>query len=95
MILWAVVWGAVLGGIGLGIGMWFPIHLDPSTVQGPLVGVVLTGPVGCWMGLFLGGVAGLVIPLPRVRPILWALLTESVLEAVVMMCVIQNWSCGQ
>jgi hypothetical protein len=47
---------AVFGVVGLVGGIVVPIILDPTTVQGPLLGIFLTGP----LGVFLGGHVGVV-----------------------------------
>jgi len=49
----AIVAG-VFGVIGLVGGIVVPIILDPTTVQGPLLGIFMTGP----LGVFLGGHVG-------------------------------------
>ena len=46
----------VTGAVGLIAGIAIPILLDPTTVQGPLLGILGTGP----LGVVLGGHAGVV-----------------------------------
>ncbi len=48
--------GITFGLIGFILGFFGPIILDPSTVQGPFLGIFLTGPAGVLIGLLLGGV---------------------------------------
>lgn len=48
--------GIALGLAGFILGFFGPIILSPSSNQGPLLGIFLTGPVGFFVGLFLGGV---------------------------------------
>jgi hypothetical protein len=47
--------GVTLGLIGLILGVYVPIILNRSTVQGPLIGILLTGPAGILLGLVVGG----------------------------------------
>jgi hypothetical protein len=46
----------ILGGIGFGAGFFGPLLLSPGSNQGPLLGLLFTGP----LGTVLGAVAGLV-----------------------------------
>ena len=57
-----ILFGAiVLGSIGFVGGFFGPIILTPHANQGPLLGIFITGPLGC----VLGGIAGLVFSLVR------------------------------
>ena len=47
--------GLTLGLIGLILGVYVPIILNPSTVQGPIIGIFLTVPAGIFLGLCVGG----------------------------------------
>jgi hypothetical protein len=49
-----IVWIVALGAVGFGAGFFGPIALNPDANQGPLVGIFLTGPGGCALGLVLG-----------------------------------------
>ena len=52
----AVLLGALLlGGTGFAVGFFGPLLLAPEANQGPLLGILITGPAG----YFLGGVLGL------------------------------------
>jgi hypothetical protein len=45
-----------LGGTGFAAGFFGPIALNPEANQGPLVGILLTGPLGALAGLVLGAI---------------------------------------
>jgi hypothetical protein len=51
VILTAIAFGVV----GLVAGIVVPILRDPTTVQGPLLGVLITGPLGLVVGGHIGG----------------------------------------
>lgn len=51
-----IVWAAVLGGTGFAAGFFGPIALNPEANQGPLVGILITGPLGTLAGLVLGAI---------------------------------------
>jgi hypothetical protein len=54
---WSAFVGAlVTGGIGFAAGFFGPMILDPSSPQGPLVGLFVTGPLGLLAGA-IGGAA--------------------------------------
>lgn len=56
--------GAVLlGGVGFSAGFFGPIIFSPDSNQGPLLGILITGP----LGFIVGGVAGLVVGIVRER----------------------------
>src|SRR3954447_25560904 len=44
----------VFGLVGLVGGMVVPVILDPTTVQGPLLGIFMTGPLGVFLGGHIG-----------------------------------------
>ncbi len=48
--------GVLVGGIALVPGMIVPIILDPTSNQGPLLGVLVTGPLGFILGCLVGAV---------------------------------------
>jgi hypothetical protein len=53
----AVLVGAlVTGGIGFAAGFFGPMILSPSSNQGPLLGILITGPAGLLIGAVLGAV---------------------------------------
>jgi hypothetical protein len=47
-------WALALGGAGFAAGFFGPIALNPEANQGPLVGLLITGPFGALGGLVLG-----------------------------------------
>jgi hypothetical protein len=49
-------WALVIGGIGFVGGFFGPLLLNPDANQGPLLGILITGPAG----LLLGAIGGLV-----------------------------------
>ncbi len=49
-----VIASCVLGAVGLIGGMVIPVLIDPKTVQGPLLGIFMTGPLGVFIGGNLG-----------------------------------------
>jgi hypothetical protein len=53
---WIARGGIILGGLGLIGGMVIPIILDMGN-QGPLIGIIVTGPGGLVVGVFAGFVA--------------------------------------
>jgi hypothetical protein len=55
--------GMILGGAGLVAGFVGPILLAPDANQGPLLGIIVTGP----LGFAVGTVAGLTIGMARHR----------------------------
>lgn len=58
-------WSAVLGAIGFSGGFFGPMIFTPDANQGPLLGLFITGPLGC----VLGAAGGLVFSLwRRLRP---------------------------
>lgn len=46
-------WPLFLGVVGFLVGFFGPIIADPSTHQGPLLGILFTGPIGFIVGLLL------------------------------------------
>jgi hypothetical protein len=49
-----MAWVVALGGTGFAAGFFGPIALNPDANQGPLVGILITGPLGALGGLALG-----------------------------------------
>ena len=79
-------WTLVLGAIGFACGFVGPMVLSPEANQGPLLGLLITGPGGALLGAALGLIVGLVrLPQPVTRK---ALLAVSLLLA----CVTLYWS---
>jgi hypothetical protein len=54
---WIARGGIILGGIGLIGGMTIPILLGIGGNQGPILGIVITGPGGLLIGSFAGFLA--------------------------------------
>jgi hypothetical protein len=47
-------WERIVGGVGLAAGVLGPALLQPDANQGPLLGVLLTGPLGFVLGALFG-----------------------------------------
>ena len=52
--------GLVLGCISFAAGFFGPMILTPSSNQGPLLGLLITGPLGFVLGLVIGTIVGFV-----------------------------------
>ena len=52
--LYAVLGGVLLGGIAFALGFIGPIIVTPDASQGPLLGIIITGPFGFAAGSALG-----------------------------------------
>jgi hypothetical protein len=61
----AVIGAALVGGVGFVAGFFGPIALNPEANQGPLVGLLITGPGGALLGALLGGLMGVAGFQPR------------------------------
>jgi hypothetical protein len=48
--------GFLLGGVGLMAGFLGPLILSPKASLGPLLGILLTGPLGFVLGALVGGI---------------------------------------
>jgi hypothetical protein len=60
----AIGYGAILfGGIGFAAGFFGPMIFAPEANQGPLLGILITGPAGVLLGVF----ASLIYGLARLR----------------------------
>ena len=70
-------WTLVLGVLGFACGFVGPMVFSPDANQGPLLGLLITGPGGALLGAVLGLIVGLVrLPQPIARQ---ALLAVSIL----------------
>ena len=49
-----LLYGISLGGIGFVCGFFGPVLLNPSANQGPLLGIFISGPIGCLIGAVIG-----------------------------------------
>ena len=73
-------WAIVLGAVGFVCGFVGPMVFSPDSNQGPLLGLLITGPGGALLGAVLGLVAGAIrLPAPVGRKAL--LVTTTVLAA--------------
>lgn len=59
MIGYPLIAAGVVGVVGFVAGFFLPIVLSPDANQGPLLGILITGPGGAVLGLTLGAVAAL------------------------------------
>src|SRR5450631_4088219 len=50
------LWVLILGGVGFVSGFFGPLVFAPDANQGPLVGILISGPAGALLGLLLFGV---------------------------------------
>ena len=75
-----VVWVLVLGSVGLAVGFFAPIALNPEANTGPLIGILITGPRAAMAGLILGALFR-VLPVGNARR-LQALILASVVALV-------------
>jgi hypothetical protein len=49
-----VRYAALLGGLGFAVGFIGPMILDPTSGNGPLLGIFITGPAGVVVGTIVG-----------------------------------------
>ena len=47
-------WAFIIGAVGFALGFFGPMILDPSSGNGPLLGIFITGPGGFIAGLLYG-----------------------------------------
>lgn len=55
---YAGIGGLIVGGIGFVAGFFGPIILVPNSIQGPLLGIFFTGPIGFVAGVVSGWIYG-------------------------------------
>ena len=60
-------WGAIIGAIGLLGGFVGPVIFTPDANQGPLLGILITGPIGFLVGMVVG-LAMALLPSRERRP---------------------------
>lgn len=53
---YVIVGGILIGSIGFTSGFFGPMIFSPSSNQGPLLGIFITGPIGFLIGLLGGGI---------------------------------------
>jgi hypothetical protein len=68
------LWSVALGAVGFAFGFFGPLVLAPDANQGPLLGLLVTGPGGLVLGFVAGGVARLLRIGARTR---WRLLATA------------------
>jgi hypothetical protein len=49
-----VLWSFAVGGVAFAIGFFGPMIVAPEANQGPLLGILITGPLGAVAGLVVG-----------------------------------------
>ena len=49
----------IVGAVGFCAGFFGPIALNPGANQGPLIGILITGPGGAFLGAVMGGLLGI------------------------------------
>jgi len=54
-----VLWALILGGAGFSAGFFGPLIFSPDANQGPLVGILISGPGGAVLGVLLFGIVRL------------------------------------
>lgn len=47
-------YGLILGAVGFSLGFFGPMVLNPTSGNGPLLGIFITGPGGFVLGLLVG-----------------------------------------
>lgn len=79
-------WVAFLGGAGFAAGFFGPLIFVPEANQGPLVGILISGPLGVVLGLALYGIFSLFRIPARTQ---WRILSVTALLGVVavLLCV--------
>jgi hypothetical protein len=50
----AITYGFIVGAVGFGLGFFGPMLLDPTSGNGPLLGIFITGPLGGLIGIAAG-----------------------------------------
>lgn len=53
-VLRIVSWAAAIGFTSFALGFFGPLILDPGANQGPLLGILITGPLGTVAGFVIG-----------------------------------------
>ena len=59
VLLFAMLGAVVLGGVGFVGGFFGPLLLTPGASQGPLLGLLITGPLGVGFGAIGGALYGI------------------------------------
>jgi hypothetical protein len=54
-----VVWSILFGLLGFLVGFFGPLYIGPESPQGPLLGIVISGPAGAVLGCIAGVVRSL------------------------------------
>ena len=80
-------WPLLLGAAGFIPGFFGPMVFSPEANQGPLVGIVMSGPAGALLGFVLLGVCTLIGVSPRLQ---WRMLVGTAIAgALVVLIVVQ------
>jgi hypothetical protein len=58
--MYALLGGLIIGGIGFSVGFFGPIIFSPQSNQGPLLGIFITGPLGFVAGAIIGAIVGFI-----------------------------------
>jgi len=61
-------WGAALGLLGFLAGFFGPLYIGPESPQGPLLGIVISGPAGALVGCVAGAARSLYLVRHRGTP---------------------------
>jgi hypothetical protein len=78
-----LLWAILLGAVGLVGGFLAPLAIAPEANQGPLVGLLITGPAGLVLGAALGAIASaLRLPEPANRKILIVAMTAVAIGTI-------------
>lgn len=79
-------WVVILGGAGFAAGFFGPLIFVPEANQGPLVGILISGPLGAVLGLALYGICALFRIPARAQ---WRILTVTALLGIMvtLLCV--------
>jgi hypothetical protein len=59
---WCVTMSWIVGAVSFLIGFVGPILFSPDSPQGPMLGILITGPLGFLVGAFVGVVIGSLVP---------------------------------
>ena len=57
-----------VGIVGFGAGFIGPFFVHPGSSQGPLFGIIISGPLSFVFGLFIGYLPATIPPLKKIRP---------------------------
>jgi len=78
-------WPLLLGAVGFAAGFFGPMLFAPESNQGPLVGILISGPAGALLGLVLLGACTLIGVPARVQ---WRMLVATVITGAVLVLIL-------